>query len=130
MRRRYSPTFRARGVSGVDAAIATGGSTHNTRNATTTLRRPADTPVHARPMLGIRTKPLTSTPATPPMLLQKYSVANERPGSAGNARMNPPAIKGNVIPSRIDCGRMSAAPRAHLKAATASGEGSHGMTSR
>ncbi len=47
------------------------------------------------------------------MLLVKYSMASVRPGAAGNARRMPALISGNVVPNRIDCGRIKRPDNPH-----------------
>jgi len=72
--------------------------------------------VPGSPTARTSTNPLTTTPTAAPRLFVKYSIATVRPGRSGNARSTPAVISGNVIPSRIDCGRISRAHKDHLKA--------------
>ncbi len=49
-------------------------------------------------------------------------MARDRPGRSPNARSTPAVMSGKVIPSRTDCGRISAVERPHLNADTAAGD--------
>ena len=53
--------------------------------------------------------------AAAPMLFRKYSSAMRRPGSRRDSRRMPLVISGNVVPSRIDCGRISSAANDPLR---------------
>ena len=88
--------------------------------------RPAKRVVPGRPKAGISTKVLASTPNTAPRLLVKYSIESVRPGACGKARRMPALISGKVVPSRIDCGRMSRPASSHCGAQMPSAEQSAG----
>ena len=95
---------------------------HHTAPATAKLLAAAVRIVPGNPTAAMRTNPLTSTPAAAPRLFVKYSIASDRPGRCGKTRRTPAVISGNVMPSRIDCGRISNAARDHLNAVTAPAE--------
>ena len=99
-----------------------------TTAASTRFITPAACVVPGSPIAGINTNVLASTPNTAPMLLVKYSIDSDRPGSNGNARRMPALISGNVVPSRIDCGRISRPARIHCGMQTPSAEHSAGIS--
>ena len=78
------------------------------------LMAPASFIVPGKPSQAIRTKPDTSTPIAAPILLVKYSIARLPPGVEGYRRNMPVLIKGKVIPSNTDCGKISRAAADHL----------------
>ena len=67
---------------------------------------PASRSVPGSPSAPMRRKPLENTPAAPPRLLVKYSIASDAPAARGCARTSAVLIKGNVLPSSTDCGRI------------------------
>ncbi len=70
--------------------------------------------VPGRPTLPMSQKPLASTPNAAPILLVKYSIARLPPGVEGYRRSMPVLIRGKVIPSNTDCGKISKAAADHL----------------
>src|SRR4051812_1388885 len=85
-----------------------------TARATVRFSTAATVSVPGRPKRSTSQKPAISTPTAAPALFVKYSIDRARPERSGIRRTTPALISGNVIPSRIDCGRISSAAISHF----------------